>query len=398
VKRVLLVHNRYRQGAPAGEDNAFDQEVEMLRDAGLDVQTYLRSNDEVQESNAFAAAATAFGMTHSRRTVRDLKSIIERFRPDVAHFHNTFPLITASGYVACREAGVPVVQTLHNYRIVCAESTLYRDGATCNLCSPSSHFNAIKHRCYRSSIGSFFVARMLEKQWRSGVFITQVDRYIALTEFAARRFATAGIARERISVKPNFTRYVPEPGDGAGGYVLFAGKLLAQKGLGTLLKAWRRLPHVPLRIVGTGPLDGDVRAQASQQGLNIEFLGMLPRRDTIELMRGAAFLVLPSEWYEGFPLVITEAYASGTPIIASRIGGLPELVRDGLTGKLFEPGDAAALADSVEALWHRSAELAPMRRACRAMFDAELSERRNLEMLLGIYASVKPYSRPTPDT
>jgi len=398
VQRVLLVHNRYRRGAPAGEDNAFDQEVDMLRNAGIEVDMYLRSNDEVRESNPVAAAAIAFGMAHSRRTVRDLRAIIARFQPEVVHFHNTFPLITASGYLACREAGVPVVQTLHNYRILCSEASLYRDGATCNLCSPSSHFNAVRYGCYRSRVASFFVARTLESQWRSGVFANHVDRYIALTEFAAQRFAAAGIGRERISIKPNFTRYVPEPGDGGGGYVLFAGKLQAQKGLGTLLRAWRRLAQVPLRIVGTGPLDSELRAQAAEQRLNIEFLGMRPRHETIQLMRGAAALVLPSEWYEGFPLVVSEAYASGTPIVASRIGGLPELVREGVTGVLFEPGNADALAESVEALWGRRAELAPMRRACRAVFDAELSEGRNLEMLLGIYARVKPYSRPTAET
>jgi glycosyltransferase involved in cell wall biosynthesis len=395
---VLLVHNRYRGGAPAGEDNAFDQEVDMLRDAGLDVRTYLRSNDEVEESDPLAAAATAFGMAHSRRTVRDLRAVIAQFRPEVVHFHNTFPLITASGYLACREAAIPVVQTLHNYRILCTATTLYRDGAICALCSPSSHFNAVRYRCYRSRVGSFFVARMLEKQWRSGVYTTHVDRYIALTEFAAQRFAAAGIPRERISIKPNFARDAPEPGDGAGGYVLYAGRLAALKGLGTLLNAWRGLAQVPLRIVGTGPLDSELRTQAAQQGLPIEFLGMRTRAETVELMRGAALLVLPSEWYEGFPLVVSEAYASGTPIVASRIGGLPELIRDGVTGALFEPGDAAALAEVVAALWRRRAELASMRQACRAVFQTELSEGRNLEMLLEIYSRAKPYSRPTAET
>jgi glycosyltransferase involved in cell wall biosynthesis len=395
VQRVLVVHNRYRRGAPAGEDNAFDQEVDMLRNAGLDVETYVRSNDEVRESDVLAAAATAFGMTHSERTALDLRALIAQFRPEVVHFHNTFPLITASGYLACRDGGVPVVQTLHNYRILCAESTSFRAGAPCTLCTPSSHFNAIRHGCYRSHVGSFFVARMLKKQWRSGVFTTQVDRYIALTEFAAQRFAAAGIPRERISVKPNFTRYVPEPGDGSGGYVLFAGKLQPQKGLGTLLRAWSRLAHIPLRIVGTGPLDGELRTRAAEQGLRVEFLGMRPRPDTMELMRRAAFMVLPSECYEGFPLVVTEAYACGTPIVASRIGGLPEMVRDGVTGALFEPGNATALAESVEALWGRRAVLAPMRRVCRAVFEDELCESRNLETLLEVYARATARSQPT---
>jgi glycosyltransferase involved in cell wall biosynthesis len=395
IERVLLVHNRYRRGSPAGEDNAFDQEFDMLRDAGLEVRAYQRSNDEVRESNPLAAAATAFRMSHSRRTVRDLRGLIAMFRPDVVHFHNTFPLITASGYFACREVGVPVVQTLHNYRPLCAAGgTLYRAGQVCTECTPTNHRPAVRHRCYRSALGSMFVARMLQRQWQSGVYAEGVDRYIVLSEFAAQRFAAAGIDRDRISIKPNFTREVPEPGAGDGGYAMFAGKLAREKGVGTLLEAWRRLAHVPLKIVGSGPLEGELRARATQLGVQVEFLGMRPRPETIELMRAAAFLVLPSEWFEGFPLVISEAYASGTPIVAARIGGLPEMVRDGVTGALFEPGDPGALAASVEALWLRRGELAPMRHACRQVFEAELSERTNLKLLLDIYARTTLRSRP----
>jgi glycosyltransferase involved in cell wall biosynthesis len=398
IQRVLVIHNRYRRGMPGGEDNAFDQEVEMLRDAGLVVQTYERSNDEVRESNPITAAATAFQMAHSRRTVRDLRRILARFRPDVAHFHNTFPLITASGYSACREAGVPVVQTLHNYRLLCTAATFYRDGSPCTLCTPRSHRLGIKYRCYRSTTGSFFVARMLEKHWRTGVYTSLVDHYIVLTRFAVERFAAAGIDRSRISIKPNFTRHAPEPGNGAGNYALFAGKLSPEKGLRTLLEAWSRLAHVPLKIVGTGPLDSELRARAADRGLNVEFLGMRSRAETIKLMQDAVLLVLPSEWFEGFPLVITESYASGTPVVASRIGGLPELVRDGVTGTLFEPRDPSSLAAAVSGLWQRRDEIAPLRMACRAVFEAELSERRNLQMLLEIYERTKPYSRPTAET
>ncbi len=398
IQRVLVVHNRYRGGTPGGENNAFDQEVEMLRDAGLVVETYERCNDEVRETDRLAAATTALQMAHSRRTVRDLRRILARFKPDIAHFHNTFPLITASGYLACREASVPVVQTLHNYRPLCTATTFYRNGEPCMLCKPRYHRPGVKYRCYRSAVGSFFVARMLEKHWRTGVYTTLIDHYIALTQFAVERFVAAGIERNRISIKPNFTRHAPDPGSGAGNYALFAGKLSQEKGLWTLLEAWSGLAHVPLRIVGSGPLERDLRTRATERGLNVEFLGMRSRTETIQLMRDAVMLVLPSEWFEGFPLVITESYASGTPIVASRIGGLPELVREGITGALFEPRDTAALARAVNGLWQRRAALAPMRQACRSIFDAELSERRNLQMLLEIYERTKPYSRPTAET
>jgi glycosyltransferase involved in cell wall biosynthesis len=385
VKRVLVVHNNYRRNAPSGENAAFEQEVELLRGAGLDVATYERCNDEVSENDTRASLLTALNMRHSERTLRELRRVIAAHRPTIAHFHNTFPLLSASGYQACREAGVPVVQTLHNYRLICTASTLWRDGYPCHLCTPRNYGNAVLHSCYRSRVASLFVGRMLRRNWIEGVYTHSVDHYIALTDFAANLFAKAGIAREKISLKPNFLKVAPQPGSGEGGYVAYVGKLAVEKGLHTLLRAWTGLGHVPLKVVGTGPLERELREFASAQGLGVDFLGMCSRERSIEIMREAAFIVVPSEWYEGFPLVVAEAYACGTPIVASRIGGLPEMVREGVTGSLFEPKDPSSLAGAVDALWSRRGDLKPMRRACRAHFDSELTAGKNLSVLLDIY-------------
>jgi len=385
-RTVLLVHNRYRAGTPAGEDNAVDQEAAMLERSGIRVVRYERSNDEVAEGNPLAVLQAAATMSYSRRTVAELARLIDQTSPDVAHFHNTFPLITTSGYYACREAGVPVVQTLHNYRLLCARSTMYRDGRPCHLCTPRSFLPAVRHRCYRSTAGSSAVAWMLFSNWRRKVYTELVDQYIALTRFAARTFIGAGLKAESVSVKPNFVPAPGAPGDGGGGYVAFAGRLVEEKGVHTLLTAWRQVGNVRLKIIGSGPLEGALRQRAAEERLNVEFTGMLPRDQVGEQVARALFLVVPSEWYEGFPLTIVEAYGRGTPVLAARIGGLAELVRPGETGELFEPGEPDSLAGkALELLAH--AELrGAMRRACRGWFDAEFTEERNVEALLAVYA------------
>lgn len=358
----------------------------MLERAGVRVVTYQRSNDEVSDGDSIAVVRTAVTMRYSRRTLAELGRLIEQTVPDIAHFHNTFPLITASGYHACRKAGVPVVQTLHNYRLLCASANLHRAGRPCELCTPTNFWPAVKHKCYRSTAGSAAVAWMLFRNWRERMYIDGVDQYVALTQFAARKFVAAGIKPESISVKPNFVPSPGPPGDGGGGYVAFVGRFVEEKGLHTLLAAWKRLPHVRLKIVGAGPLEVKVREVAASERLNVEFTGMLSRDSVQELLRRAEFVVVPSEWYEGFPLAVAEAYASATPVLAARIGGLTELVHAGETGELFDAGNPESLANKALELLANPGLKTRMRRACRAWFDEKLSERKNVETLLRIYS------------
>lgn len=386
IHRVLLVHNHYRKGNPAGEDNAVAQEADLLRSAGVEVFTYFRSNDEVDEANVLRSAQVAAGMWRSLRSQRDIAELIATHRPDVAHFHNTFPLISASGYVACRKAGIPVVQTLHNYRPLCAAATLYRNGAVCRECSPPNFFPAIRHRCYRSLSGSAAVATMLAANWYLGDYTRLVDRYLVLTQFAAALLRRAGLPAPKIEVKPNFARVDRQVGQGGGGYAVFVGKFAEEKGVRTLLNAWRELREIPLRLVGTGPLDGVLRAAAAADNLPVEFCGMRDRADVLEILARAELLVVPSEWFEGFPLCIVEAYGCGTPVVAARIGGLPEVVESGVTGLLFEPGNAPMLAAAVRELWSDKQQRTNMRGACRFRFEQSFSPEVNLRLLLGAYS------------
>lgn len=384
--KVLLVHNYYRSGAPGGEDVVFRQERDLLESAGVRVITYTRSNDEVSERDPWAVAKTAVGMRWSRRTYRELAELIRHERPDVAHFHNTFPLISASGYAACQEQGVPVIQTLHNYRTVCAAATFYRDGAPCELCHPGVPWPAVRHSCYRGSMaGSLAVAWMLWRNWTSGVYQRLVDRYIVLTRFAAARLEAAGVPAKHILIKPNFVETNVRADAHTGDYAVYAGLLSPEKGVRTLFDAWRELRDVPLKVMGDGPLMSELARRCREESLPIELMGMRPRQEVLSIVAGARLQVVPSECYEGLPMAALEASASGVPVIASRIGSLEELVAPELTGLLFEPGNAHDLATQVRRLLSDATLQARIRRATLERHLASFSPGRSLEALLALY-------------
>jgi glycosyltransferase involved in cell wall biosynthesis len=387
--RVLLAHNFYRSGTPGGEDNAFRQERALLEDNGVEVVTFERSNDDVDRTNPVEMLRTAVTMSWSRQVYRELRSLLRESRPDIAHFHNTFPLISPSAYAACHDSGVPVVQTLHNYRFVCAAATLYRDGFTCEKCLGRSPWPGVLHRCYRgSSAGSTAVAWMLDRNRDRGTYLELIDRYIALTNFAAGKFVEGGLPRERIAVKPNFVVTDRQPGEGGGGYVVYAGRLSIEKGVMTMLEAWRQLRDVRLIVVGEGPLRGEMEREVERHALPVEFLGLQPRERVIDIIARADLEVVTSEWYEGFPLVIVEAYAVGTPVVCSRIGSLVEIVADGETGFMYEQGNAGALARVIRDALRSEDRLREMRARARQRYLTLFTPGRNFRMLTDIYRGV----------
>lgn len=387
--KVLLVHNFYRSGTPGGEDNAFRQERDLLQRAGVQVVEFTRSNDDVDERDRIAVARTALGVRGSAEVHRQLAAVLAREQPDVAHVHNTFPLITASAYRAIREAGVPIVQTLHNYRFVCGAGTFFRNGAVCERCTAERTWPGVLHRCYRNSVAaSAAVAGMIRSNWDDGVYQRDIDAFIVLSEFAARRFAALGLPSDRLHIKPNFVDALDPPSDGRGGYVVFAGRLSEEKGVRTLVRAWRNLRHIPLKILGDGPLLGELRARVAADRLPIEFPGMMPRDEVLKVIGGAEFQVIASECFEGFPLVLVESYSRGTPVLASRTGSLEELVQPGVTGAHFIPGEAASLAAEARRLWADPELLRRLRDGARARFLERYTPASNLDTLLGIYARV----------
>lgn len=385
---VLLGHTFYRSTAPSGEDEVFRSERRLLEESGIRVTTFERHNDHIDDSTLAGRVRLGMGAAWSRRSYRELSALIRRARPDVAHFHNTFPQMTPSVWAACRDNGVPVVQTLHNYRFVCPQAMLQRAGRPCEECFGSTFLPALRNCCYRSSLPATLAQVWTLALNRAIGSFNLVDRYLALTRFAAARLAAGGIPGGRITVRPNFLDDSPPPGGGTGGYALFAGRLTPEKGVVALLRAWERVRELPLKIVGDGPLLPLLREMATSKRLPVRFFGRLPRREVLRMIGDAVVQIVPSEWYEGFPMVVLEAYACGTPVVASRIGSLAEIVEEGRTGFLFEAGNAEDLAATVQGRAGTPLRLDEMRRYAREHFHGRYSPASGIASLLEIYREV----------
>lgn len=373
----MAIHNYYQH--PGGEDQVFHQESELLRGHGHQVAQITRHNDAIGGGSLKAGIQTIWNTTARRELAEEFRAI----DADVAHFHNTFPILSPAAYYAARDAGAAVVQTLHNYRLICPGATLARQGSPCEEClQQGSYTPAIRHRCYRGSrAATAAVASMLQIHHTIGTYRGAVDLYIALSKFAREKFINAGLPAERIAVKPNFLSDPPLPGTGQGGYALFAGRLSEEKGLRTLAESWDQL-GVPLtlKVAGSGPLENGVKWPRG-----CELLGWQSRDHMIRLIQDARVLIVPSTWYECAPMTIVEALACGTPVIASHLGSLPEFVTHRRTGLLFNPGDAKDLARQVRWAFDHPEEMQAMRENARREFEAKYTAERNYKMLIAIY-------------
>lgn len=379
---MLVLHNHYQQ--PGGEDQVFAAESDLLEAHDHRVLRYALHNDLVA---GMSRPALARSTIWNGDVYRKLRVLIRRERPQIAHFHNTFPLISPAAYYAARAEGVPVVQTLHNYRLLCSNAQFFREGRVCEDCvGKALPWPGVAHACYRDSRpASGVVAAMLTTHRALGTWSRAVDAYITLTEFARRKFIEGGLPAEKLTVKPNFVHPDPGAGEGKGRYVLFVGRLSEEKGVGTLLAAWERLKDkVPLKIAGDGPLATKV-AKTAARLREVEWIGRQDKDQVLALMKDARALIFPSLWYEGFPMVIAEAYAVGLPVIASDLGGMSSLIDHGRTGLHFRPGDAEDLAASVGWAAGHPAELSRMRREARFEFETRYAAERNYRMLIDVY-------------
>lgn len=378
-----MVHNRYRH--PGGEDQVFENERGLLVAQGHTVRTYTRHNDD---TDALSALELAAATVWNRETYRDVSQLLAAERIDLMHVHNTLPLISPSVYHAAHASGVPIVQTLHNYRLACPAATFLRDGRICEDCSSRLvAWPSVAHACYRNSrSASAVVTAMLTVHRLRGTYRSVIDRYIALTEFGRAKFVENGLPAERLSVRPNFLAADPGPGDGGGGYALYVGRLSEEKGIDTLIAAWSRSlgTTVPLKIAGDGPLANLVDA-ASKQAPGVTWLGARSHAEVLELMKGAIALVLPSLVYEGFPMTIVESLAVGTPVVASDLGTMREIVQHGTTGHLFPRGDDGALEACVRGMADHPQDLAVMRERARAAFESSYTAPIAYDRLIEIY-------------
>jgi glycosyltransferase involved in cell wall biosynthesis len=324
----------------------------------------------------------------------DLRAVIRRERPDVVHVQNTFPLISPAVLHAAHRLGVPVVQALRNYRLLCASGILFRDGRPCEDCvGVPLGVPGIVHRCYHNSASQSGVVAAMQAVHRVlGTWSDAVDLFVAPSQFARSTFVAAGIPEERIAVKPNFVHPDPGPQDSPGTGAVYAGRLAPEKGIMTMLEAWRRSAPMSLQIIGDGPLRSTAEAFVRRNGLegSVTILGPSRPAEVVARMRAAHVVIFPSEWYETFGRVAAEAFACGVPVIASRIGSMAEVVDNGRTGLLFTPGSPGALAEAVAQSLDDPERWAQMGREARAEYERSFTANANYRQLIDIYRRVAP--------
>ena len=383
---IISVHNRYLMAG--GEDQVFESESRLLTDRGHQVTQVEEQN--TNPDTVSRKIGMAVDCIWSRRWHHEFRLLLQKIRPDVVHVHNFFPRFSPSIYYACRRERVPVVQTLHNYRLICSSAVLFRNGKVCEECLHHGLRRGVRYGCYQGSkLGTAVLSLMVATHRSLHTWSRLVDCYIALTEFARAKMIEGGLPADRIRVKPNFV--LPDPGAkvAKGEYALFVGRLVEPKGVPSLLAAWEQLPDIPLVIAGDGPYQAQLESGLTRHQLpSVKYVGRLSRAETLAAMKKARFLIFPSEWYEGFPVTIAESFACGVPVICSRLGSMQEIVTDGRTGLHFRPGEAEDLASKVRWAWKHPEEMDAMGHCARQEFELKYTAERNILMLEQVYQGV----------
>ncbi len=386
--KILIVHNSYQQ--QGGEDIVFEQEKKLLQQQGHAVSVYQRSNLEMTQMTFFEKIKLFFGITWSKKSYNEILDIIDKTRPDLAHIHNTFCLITPAVVHACKSRGLPVVVTLHNYRLLCPRADFYIHNHVCEKCTAKKnwlYYPALLYGCYHNSrFQTLAVAVMLTFHRLIKTWYKHVNVFIALTEFSRQKFIAGGLPSNRIIVKPNFTVRSQIPLLERDPYGIYVGRLSPEKSLLTLMKAMKVNYQFPLKIIGTGKDEFMLKEFSKNENLShIQFCGHLPKTAVLLLLRKALFLVLPSNWFEGFPLVIVEAFANGVAVITSRIGSMQEIVEDQVTGLHFTPGDAGDLAKKIQWAATHPQEILAMGQRAYQQYLEKYSPEKNYDRLIEIY-------------
>ena len=385
--RILLVHNHYGSGAPSGENRVFELEREMLRRKGQDVETLERFSDVLREWGTAGAVAGALMTPWNPFASRAMIEAMQRFKPHIVHAHNTFPMLSPSIFSAARGAGR--VLTLHNYRLLCPAAIPMRNGQVCTKCMDRrSVWPALQHGCYRNSRPATLpLALNVALNRFRGTWNRDVERFIALTGFQRDMMARAGLPGERIAIKPNFYPGTPTviPFNERSKKIVFVGRLGAEKGVGDLIDAWLEWgPEAPdLKIIGDGPLRAYLESRTADNP-RISFLGQVDPAVAEQEIASARLLIVPSRWFEGFPMVVREAFAFGTPVAVSDVGPLPDLVA-AADGLVFPAGAPAILRARVSSRWKEPMRLQQMSAASAEAFVTKYSEAENYRLLINIY-------------
>ncbi|MBU7583272.1 MAG: glycosyltransferase family 4 protein [Nostoc sp. TH1S01] len=386
--KLLILHNRYR--LTGGEDKVVQAEKSLLETNGHNV--ILLEENNLSIVNIWDTLAAAGGAIYSLASKHRVQEEIMRFSPEIVHVHNFFPLLSPAVYDACYAAGVPVIQTLHNYRLACPKAMPFRDGKICEDCIGTLiPWSSVVHGCYRNShIQSSVVAAMTTWHRLTGTWHKRVNGYIVLTQFQKEKMIQAGLPAEKIYIKPNFVFHTDSKKSDIrrDNYLLFVGRLSEEKGVSVLIDAYiGNNISTPLKIVGDGPLRQALQQQVQQAGYTklIEFLGHQDKSIVMELMKKAKFLVLPSIWYEGFPLTIVEAFASRLPVIVSKLGSMAEIVENQVSGLHFEAGNSQDLATKIKWAINHPEFMSNYGNNARLSYESKYSSAVNYKQLISIY-------------
>jgi len=391
--KILLVHNFYGSTAPSGENTAFLAESGLLKSHGHSVFEFTRSSDEILGEGPAGLFKGAISSVWNPFSLRGLRERIRETKPDVVHIHNTFPLLSPSVFYASREQKIPTVMTMHNYRIGCSAATALRNDQPCMLClDKKSVLPALRYGCYRESrLATFPVSMMIALHNAKKTWSSNVDAFITLTEFQREKMARFGVPAGSLHVKPHFLQDPPQPvpWKAREEKAVFVGRLYAAKGVHILLQAWkewgRNAPR--LEIMGDGPMREELVRTLEESGMtsSVSFTGNISRQEAMKRLSMAKLLIVPSLCYEGFPMVVQEAFALGVPIAASNIGSLPFLVSEKINGTLFAPGSASEIQDAVRRSMSDDKNLSVLGAGARREFDAKFTAEKNHDLLMDIY-------------
>jgi len=391
--KVLLIHNHYGSEAPSGENTVFEAEKTLLRDFGHEVVEYTRHSDEIRSQGVWGAVKGAASVVWNPFSLKHVRRLIESEKPDVMHVHNSFPLLSPAIFHAAKETNTATVLTLHNYRLFCAAGIPMREGRPCTLClDQQSVMPALKYGCYRSSrLATLPLAASIALHRQIGTWTKQVDAFIALTDFQSQKMIDAGLPADKVHIKPHFYANPPKsvPWVERENRVVFVGRLGEEKGVKYLIDAWLAWgDQAPvLDLIGEGPEGASLRREVAEHGMQkkIIFHGQLAFEDTQKSIARSLLLILPSICFEGFPMVIREAFALGVPVAASRLGSMASLIQDGENGVLFNPGDERDLFQVVSSLWGDHTSLSRMGEIARHTFENQYKAEKNIKTLMSIY-------------
>ncbi len=394
--KIIQIHNYY--STPGGECRVVEAEAELLSQHGHDVVPFSRDSQHIGDMPLPNKVMTYLRIPYNKKIYRELIPFIKYHQPDIAHVHNVFPMLSPSVYVALKQCGLPVVQTLHNFRFLCPNGKFFVNRRICENCQSKGFFSAVIKGCVRDNrLTSALYAAAIAHAWKSGNLPNNIDQYIALNRFVAEKMIDSGIPKRKMSICGNFIASESPSIADKKSYILYIGRLSPEKGIFTLLQAVSSLKGVTLKIAGTGPDEKYLQQHThTQHGSHVEFIGHVSGQNKQRLIAEAICTIIPSECYENFPMTALESLSLGTPVIASSIGGLPDIIQPGLTGLLFEPGNHEQLAKCIQTLIDTPNKSTVMAKQAITLTASKFSPEKHYQQLMKIYqAASQENTSPT---